>query len=287
MSTYLVSPASSRFCRLSGTALLENCAASTTIDWQVEKGFVIRLGCLNRRTHMSLLVGPQKGTLALVGAGEYLPGMEDVDRFLLKRTPGEPLVVCMPTAAGKEGSERIAFWSKLGTDHFSRLGARVEAVEVVDRDTAMDTSLSRRISLANFVYLSGGDPHYLHRTLAGTRAYESIIGVLEKGGVVAGCSAGAMIWGERIPKLLPPPWPWRHGFNKIPGITIIPHFDQIPAWFMRVFRVVNFNRPTMVGIDGYTALILTNGTSIVRGQGGVVIWGKQGKMRFGNSQIIG
>ena len=75
--------------------------------------------------------------------------------------------------------------------------------------------------------------------------------------------------------------------SKIQGTTIIPHFDQIPAWFMRVFRVVNFNRATMVGIDGYTALVLDNGTSIVRGQGGVVIWGKKGKRRFGNGPVLG
>ena len=235
---------------------------------------------------MPSIRGPQEGTLALVGAGEYLPGMEDLDRFLLERAPAEPLVVCLPTAAGRESSKRIAYWSGLGEDHFSKLGVRVEAVEVVDRDTAMDESLSGRISSANFVYLSGGNPHYLYRTLVGTRAYEAIIGVLQKGGVVAGCSAGAMIWGERIPSFLPPPWPWKRRFSMIPGTTILPHFDEIPAWLMRVFRIVMFNRPTMVGIEGYTALVLSEGMSVVCGRGGVTVWGKKGKMRFGHGEII-
>ena len=235
---------------------------------------------------MTMLLGPQAGTLALVGAGEYLPGMADVDRQLLERVPGEPLVVCMATAAGKEGPDRIAYWSNLGKDHFASLGARVEAVEVVDRATAMDASLAERISAANFVYLSGGDPHYLYRTLVGTKSGEAIEAVFTKGGVVAGCSAGAMIWGERIPRFLPPPWPWRLGFNKVPGTAILPHYDDFPTWFAWAFRVVNFNRPTMVGIDGYTALILSKGQSVVRGRGSVTVWGKQGKRVFSDGEPV-
>lgn len=36
-------------------------------------------------------------TLALVGAGEYLPGVNTIDHFLLSRLP-HPHVVCLPTA---------------------------------------------------------------------------------------------------------------------------------------------------------------------------------------------
>ncbi len=233
-----------------------------------------------------MILGPRNGTLALVGAGEYLPGMDDIDRQLLERTPGEPSVVCMPTAAGKEGSASISYWSNLGTDHFASLGARAEAVEVIDRASAMDSLHAERIATANFVYLSGGDPHYLYRTLVGTKSLESIEGVLNKGGVVAGCSAGAMIWGEQIPSFLPPPWPWRRGFNKIPGTTIIPHYDQISTWFARIFRIVNFNRPTMVGIDSYTALILSKNVSVVSGQGSVTLRGRLGKRVFSEGDRV-
>ena len=226
------------------------------------------------------LTGPQKGTLALVGSGEYLPGMVDVDRFLLERISGNPRVVCMPTAAGKEGPASIRHWSTLGTDHFSELGVQAEAVEVVDRDSAMDDSLSGRISSANFVYLSGGDANYLQLTLAGTKAHEAILGVLEKGGVVAGCSAGAMIWGQRIPRFLPPPWPWRRGFDLVPGTSILPHFDEVPAWLVWGFHAINSSRPTMVGIDGYTALVFSDGAPTVRGRGGVTVWRKDGKRRY-------
>ena len=50
-----------------------------------------------------------KGLIALVGAGEYLPVMDAVDRHLLAsvKTDGRPpQVVCLPTAAGQEGESR-------------------------------------------------------------------------------------------------------------------------------------------------------------------------------------
>ena len=130
------------------------------------------------------------GTLALVGSGEYLPPMEPVDRLLLARLAGEAHVVCLPTAAGTEGAERIRYWSELGVRHFAGLGAQAEAVPVIDRPTAHDASCVARIEAANFVYLSGGKPQYLYDTLAGSPAWAAIMRVLEGGGVVAGCSAG-------------------------------------------------------------------------------------------------
>ncbi len=144
-----------------------------------------------------------RGTLALVGSGEYLPLMEPVDRLLLARLAGEARVVCLPTAAGTEGAERIRYWSDLGVAHFAGLGARAEAVGVIDRESAHDASCVARIESANFVYLSGGKPQYLYDTLVGSPTWAAIMRVLEGGGVVAGCSAGAMICGTAFGALGP------------------------------------------------------------------------------------
>jgi hypothetical protein len=54
--------------------------------------------------------------LALVGSGEYLPPIEPVDRQLINRLPAPVRVVCLPTAVGTEGDERIDYWSRLGVD---------------------------------------------------------------------------------------------------------------------------------------------------------------------------
>lgn len=218
--------------------------------------------------------------LALVGSGEYLPPMEPVDRALLDRLPRTPRVVCLPTAAGTEGPERIAYWSRLGVEHFTRLGVQVQAVPVVDRDTAHDPALVAAITGANFVYLSGGKPDYLHQTLAGTPTWDAILGVLAGGGLLAGCSAGAMILGE---KFFGFPG-WKPGFNFLPGATVIPHFDEIPEALLKSMQLLAGKTLgkglTVLGIDGYTALVCNGARYEVLGRGGVTVWNRTGKTRY-------
>ncbi|MEZ5256810.1 MAG: Type 1 glutamine amidotransferase-like domain-containing protein [Ilumatobacteraceae bacterium] len=136
--------------------------------------------------------------LAVIGSGEYLVPMAAVDRQLLELFETPPRVVCLPTAAGREGDEKIDDWMHRGAAYFTSLGADAEPVRVWDRDSANDPSLAERIASADFVYLSGGRPSYLHDTLNGSLAWHAITSVVERGGLLAGCSAGAMIQGERF-----------------------------------------------------------------------------------------
>ena len=226
------------------------------------------------------------GTLAMVGSGEYLPPMADVDRDLLSRVPEEPRVVCLPTGAGKEGAERVDYWSHLGVEHFTSLGVQAEAVQVTDRDSAMDEALAARIAAANFVYLSGGHPDYLYRTLAGTKAFDAITGVLQAGGVVAGCSAGAMIWGGNILGFRPPPWPWIRGFDYLPRTIIVPHYDEAPAWMVWPFRLSRLWHRNFIGIPGDTALVSAGGKLDVRGTGPVTVWNGLRRTHFGTGEHV-
>jgi cyanophycinase len=216
--------------------------------------------------------------LALVGSGEYLPPMEPVDRLLLGRLPVPPRVVCLPTAAGTEGPERIAYWARLGEEHFSRLGVPVRSLPVVDRASANDPVLARAIADANFVYLSGGKPAYLYQTLEGSLAWESILAVLYSGGLVAGCSAGAMIMGEAFFGFTSQAR--NQGFRLLPGATVIPHYDEIPGWMIAPVRGWISGGLTLVGIEANTALFRREDQMEVLGSGGVTVWNKGGKKRF-------
>jgi len=213
--------------------------------------------------------------LALVGSGEYLQPMQAVDRYLM-RSLGEPArVACLPTAAGTEGDERIKYWSDLGVEHFKELGAeRVEAVHVVDRASADDLALVERIRDANFIYLSGGKPDYLLQTLINTRAMEAILDVYRRGGILAGCSAGAMVMGESIPGMLR----WREAFKLFPNAVIIPHYDEMPGWLGSVVRLLARRKTTLYGIEGYTALLVNGNGLKVIGRGSVTVWARSGKV---------
>jgi cyanophycinase len=223
----------------------------------------------------------QKGTLALVGSGEYLPPMEPVDRSLIERLGESPRVVCLPTAAGNEGPQSISYWSNLGIDHFKRLGADVRAVEILNHQDAQNEALVEQIRWANFVYFSGGKPDYLHNALAGTPAFEAVEGVLARGGVVAGCSAGAMIWGERAT-----PFPWHKGFGYLSGAVIIPHFDEMSGWVVDIVKLVLANNLTILGIEGDTALVCTTEGTSVRGARGVMVWNHQQKRRHTDGEVV-
>ena len=222
-----------------------------------------------------------RGTLALVGSGEYLPPMIPVDERLIERL-GEPArVACLPTAAGQEGPQSISYWSDLGIGHFSGLGAEVRAVEILNHEMASDSRMVENIRWANFVYLSGGRPDYLYSSLAGTPAFQAIEGVLAKGGVVAGCSAGAMIWGERAT-----PFPWHKGFGYLSGAVIIPHFDEMSGWVMDIVKKVLAGNQTVLGIEGNTALVCTHDGYTVNGSGGVVVWNGRRKERCTDGQTV-
>jgi len=222
-------------------------------------------------SQISLTVNlPGPGTLALVGSGEYLPGMQEVDRWLLQQLAEPARVITLATAAGTEGAGRLRYWDGLGAQHFTSLGVEnVQALPVIDRKSAEDNRLADLIQQANFVYLSGGKPGYLYQTLLNTPVWSAICEVLQRGGVVAGCSAGAMIFGEQIPGIrnilqLGP------GFDFLPGVFIIPHFDEIPELIRTGLRSLH-HQIKMVGVEGFTALVCTSQGCRVRGRGQVSI----------------
>ena len=188
----------------------------------------------------------------------------------------DPQVICLPTAAGTEGDERIRYWSDLGVAHFSRLGVRAAALPVIDHRSANERRYSEQISKANFVYFSGGKPEYLHQVLKGSLVWQAVRAVLAGGGVVAGCSAGAMIMGERIPGLVK----WGKGFGLVPNVVIVPHYDEIPSSFLSGIRLVAGKKMTIIGIEGFTALVKAGEGYIVQGKGAVHLPNHPDKQRY-------
>ena len=228
-------------------------------------------------------IGDGCGTVALVGAGEYLPAMEPVDRRMLDRLDGPARVVVLPTAAAPDGPGVPERWAQQGVEHFTRLGAAVAPVMLLTRADAHRPPLVEQIARANFVYLSGGSPRYLRETLQGTPAWRAIQGVHAAGGIVAGCSAGAMVLGGTM--VDGPGWAGtRPGLGLVPGILVIPHFDELAG---RVSSLIERLPPgvTLAGIDGLTALVVRRGEYRVWGRGGVTVITPRGQTRYTVGQV--
>ena len=68
------------------------------------------------------------GPVALVGAGEFLPAMTDVDAESARvdRASRVPAWSILPTASYPDGEEVFQRWASMGVAHFAALGAEVE-----------------------------------------------------------------------------------------------------------------------------------------------------------------
>ncbi len=169
------------------------------------------------------------GLIGLVGSGEYLPVMDECDRYLLAHCGAEgrvPQVVCLPTAAGQEGQQSWGRWMRMGEEHFRSLGAEVSALPIIDRASAEDTRHVAALETADLIYFSGGNPLYLFETLNGSRAWEAAQKAWDRGAVYAGCSAGAMILGQEIPNFHVGALKNTPAFGLLPARMIFPHFDR-------------------------------------------------------------
>jgi cyanophycinase len=231
------------------------------------------------------------GLIALVGSGEYLPVMNDVDRYLLDSlnlNGRTPRVVCLPTAAGQEGDGSINRWSTMGVAHFQGLGAEVNALRIVDRESADDPQWEPFLENADLIYFSGGDPGFLYQTMNGSRAWEAANRAWERGAIYAGCSAGAMILANRIPR-------FRisgtvEGFDIVPAKFIVPHFDAIPTMIKPLALALMGqlkNGDRMIGVDEDTAFIGTpNGEWRVMGRSKVHIYTREGVKEYESGQTV-
>ena len=231
------------------------------------------------------------GLITLVGSGEYLPVMEEVDRHLLDSlhlNGRQPRVVCLPTAAGQEGDESVNRWSRMGVEHFQKFGADVTALRIINKATANDPLHDETLERADLIYFSGGNPQYLHDTLDGSRAWASMRKAWERGAVYAGCSAGAMILAERIPSFRL--FSTVQGFGIVPAKFVFPHFDAVPAMFkplIAALRAQLKKGERMLGVDEDTALVgRLGGEWTAMGKSKVHVFTPEGNQSYENGQTL-
>ena len=201
------------------------------------------------------------GLIALLGAGEYLQVVDPIDRYLLQSlnlNGRKAHVVCLPTAAGREGDGSITRWSRMGIDHFERLGAEPLALRIIDRESADDPQYEPVLESADIIYFSGGDPGYLYQTLQGSRAWAAAQKAWDRGAIYAGCSAGAMILAQRLPNIRMAGMNHTGAFGILPAAFVLPHYDAMPAVFKPMVLAVRRSLKEdqfVLGIDENTALV--------------------------------
>jgi cyanophycinase-like exopeptidase len=191
-----------------------------------------------------------------VGSGEYLPVMSAVEGMLLAGRA--PRYVQIPTAAAPEGAASLRRWLDLGAAQADRLGVEQVPVVAHDRAEADAPELAALIDGAGLVYLSGGSPAFLAKTLRGTRLFAAITAAWQSGTALAGCSAGAIALTGWVPSMRALDRDPDPGLGILPDIRVLPHFDKMLGWVPDLLTRAVLRPPagtTVIGIDEETAIV--------------------------------
>ena len=206
------------------------------------------------------------GSLALVGSGEYLPAMAEFEKSLLEdgiKNGKENIYIQIPTAAAQESSARLEYWRDLGQKQAQAIGAKPLFLPIYTRDDAQNLSFVNQISNGALIYMSGGDPHYLAKTLIDTPIWQAIVKNWQSGGSLAGCSAGAMVLSSQIPNFRLSRAEPTTGLNLIQNIRVIPHFNKFFKWIPESAAKLLMHVPddsVLIGIDELTAIVKRAGS---------------------------
>ena len=221
------------------------------------------------------------GKLALIGGDEFRRGCEAMDEAILKETgKSSPVVLIVPTAAAFENPARAA---DNGVKHFTALGADARPLMVLDRSDAENPDLASQAESADVVYLTGGSPTHLLESLKESAVLAAILKELERGAILAGSSAGAMVMGS---------WmrfrDWRQALGIAEGVASLPHHERYdPSAVSRELRESAPDDLTAVlGIDGRSGAIsgLEGWTAL--GAGHVTVYRKDGWDRLRSGDVF-
>ncbi len=205
------------------------------------------------------------GSLALVGSGEYLPAMAQLENSLIQdgvKNGKEARYVQMPTAAGRESDDRLAYWKELGLRQAESIGVEATYLPVYTREDAFNQEYVDAVANSALMYMSGGDPHHLAEVLIDTPLWSAIVENWKSGASLAGCSAGAMVLSTHIPNFRLLKKTPTVGLNLLPEIRVIPHFNKFFRWIPESAAKVLLHVPDnsiLVGVDELTALVKRSG----------------------------
>ncbi|MBW2605704.1 MAG: cyanophycinase [Deltaproteobacteria bacterium] len=225
------------------------------------------------------------GILLLEGGCEFQGKMEEPDKKALKLAGGtKAKVVIIPTAAAPDDNSRQA--CNTAIKWFRTLGARnISALPIIDKESANDPELSAQLDRSNLIYILGGFPGYLDHTLKESRCLDALWRAYDKGAVIAGSSAGAMVlcewYFDPVYKKI------KKGFGIKKDVILIPHHDT----FGRSWRSLYFDKISdirCIGIDEQTGMIdqAHRHRWKVYGKGGVTLYRKTSIVSYQTGQTF-
>lgn len=126
------------------------------------------------------------GLLALFGGGAFVAN-DELDASLLGDAAASRVIVLTTADAFEDPGELVAAATAWG----DRLGVDVEALMVMQRQDADDAAAADVVDSSNAVYLVGDSSMHLRSVFKDTAVFRSLLGVLERGGLVSAVAESA------------------------------------------------------------------------------------------------
>ena len=193
-----------------------------------------------------------KGHLVLQGGAEFTGDMAAADRRSIEIAGGNTAKIrIIPAAAAPDNNhEKAGLNGKLW---FESLGAEdVSVVPLIDFNSAQNLKNVDALKKADLIFLLGGFPVHLARSLNASKSLQAIKTAYGNGAIISGSSAGAMVLCD---------WffdPYKQkmvtGIGLVRCFRILPHFNTSGHhWETRLKE--NKASIGLLGIDEQTAVI--------------------------------
>jgi len=210
--------------------------------------------------------GPAKGSLVIIG-GNMQDGSGLAQKFIELAGGKDKNFVIIPTNNGnrnQDGSlhvynedQVLAPWIKRGLTH-------VKMLHTADPKVANTEEFVKPLLDANGVWFDGGRQWNGVDSYAGTRALEEFRKVLERGGAIAGSSAGATIQGDYLvrgdtkgPDLMMTEEPThQHGFAFLRHVAIDQHINARNRWDDLIPVIKKYPEYLGIGLSEDTGIIV-------------------------------
>ena len=140
-------------------------------------------------------IGPENGSLLIVGGGR----MTDELWNKLKELMGgeDNHLVVIPTAISSEDYDE-KFLANIKNDFVKRGFTNVSVLHTRSKTEANSKEFTKVLETASGVWITGGRQWRLADSYLNTKTHDALNNVLDRGGVIAGSSAGATIQGSYL-----------------------------------------------------------------------------------------
>ena len=216
-----------------------------------------------------------RGTLILHGGGKVTD--EVFERFIDGAGGKDELLVCIPSAAEVDFGDEPDSYS---ADELRERGCEnVVVLHTHDcRRADEDAPLLELLEDARGVWFDGGRTYRLMDSMQHTRLHRALFGVLRRGGVVGGSSAGAQALGDFLVRGNPRTNRqlefdgYTTGFGLLPGVVVDAHFRQRDRQDPFLELVDRHSQLLGIGLDEDTAIVVQRTTAEVLGENSVTFY---------------